>query len=135
MRYYHSLTTGFFCSVLCVWGSSLLHSHHYTAGFQPGVSSPPGTCFGTCTWQCFGGPILTGGCCWHPVAKVMNIAEHFPNAQKNLSQQGINCTEADTLCCTVFYSVNIMVFYGNRWGNSGNSVRLYFGGLQNHCRW
>ena len=24
---------------------------------------------------------------------------------------------------------------GNRWGNSGNSVRLYFGGLQNHCRW
>ena len=23
----------------------------------------------------------------------------------------------------------------NRWGNSGNSVRLYFGGLQNHSRW
>ena len=26
-------------------------------------------------------------------------------------------------------------FMGNRWGNSGNSVRLYFGGLQNPCRW
>ena len=26
-------------------------------------------------------------------------------------------------------------FMENRWGNSGNSVRLYFGGLQNHCRW
>ena len=26
-------------------------------------------------------------------------------------------------------------FMGNRWGNSGNSVGLYFGGLQNHCRW
>ena len=26
-------------------------------------------------------------------------------------------------------------FMGNRWGNSGNSVRLYFPGLQNHCRW
>ena len=26
-------------------------------------------------------------------------------------------------------------FMGNRWGNSGNSVRLHFGGLQNHCRW
>ena len=26
-------------------------------------------------------------------------------------------------------------FMGNRWGNSGNSVKLYFGGLQNHCRW
>jgi len=23
----------------------------------------------------------------------------------------------------------------NRWENNGNSVRLYFGGLQNHCRW
>ena len=23
----------------------------------------------------------------------------------------------------------------DRWGNSGNSVRLYFWGLQNHCRW
>ena len=26
-------------------------------------------------------------------------------------------------------------FMGNRWGKSGNSVRLYFLGLQNHCRW
>ena len=26
-------------------------------------------------------------------------------------------------------------FMGNRWGNGGNSVRLYFFGLQNHCRW
>ena len=24
---------------------------------------------------------------------------------------------------------------GNRWGNSGKSVRLYFLGLQNHCKW
>ena len=24
---------------------------------------------------------------------------------------------------------------GNRWGDSGNSVRLFLGGLQNHCRW
>ena len=23
----------------------------------------------------------------------------------------------------------------NRWGNNGNSDRLYFGELQNHCRW
>ena len=26
-------------------------------------------------------------------------------------------------------------FMGNRWGNSGNSVRLHFLGLQNHQRW
>ena len=25
-------------------------------------------------------------------------------------------------------------FMGNRWGNRGNSVRLYFLGLQNHCK-
>ena len=25
-------------------------------------------------------------------------------------------------------------FMGNRWGNSGNSVRIYVFGLQNHCR-
>ena len=22
-----------------------------------------------------------------------------------------------------------------KWGSNGNSERLYFGGLQNHCRW
>ena len=27
------------------------------------------------------------------------------------------------------------IFMANRWGNSGNSVRLHFFGLQSHCRW
>ena len=26
-------------------------------------------------------------------------------------------------------------FMANRWRNNGNSEGLYFGGLQNHCRW
>ena len=26
-------------------------------------------------------------------------------------------------------------FMANRWGNNGNSCRLYFPGLQNYCRW
>ena len=26
-------------------------------------------------------------------------------------------------------------FMGNRWGDSGNSVSIYYFGLQNHCRW
>ena len=26
-------------------------------------------------------------------------------------------------------------FMANRWGYNGNSERLYFLGLQNHCRW
>ena len=31
-----------------------------------------------------------------------------------------------------FWSHHFMV---NRWGNNGNRDRIYFGGLQNHCRW
>ena len=26
------------------------------------------------------------------------------------------------------------IYLANKWGNSGNSDRLYFGGLQSHCR-
>jgi len=26
-------------------------------------------------------------------------------------------------------------FMANKWGNSGNSDRLYILGLQNHCQW
>ena len=32
----------------------------------------------------------------------------------------------------IIWSHDFMV---NRWGNSGNSGRLHFCGLQNHCRW
>ena len=35
----------------------------------------------------------------------------------------------------IVYLVASNLLIGNRWGNSGTSVRLYFGGLQNHCRW
>ena len=29
----------------------------------------------------------------------------------------------------------IIASLAHRWGNNGNSDRLYFGGLQNHCGW
>ena len=32
----------------------------------------------------------------------------------------------------IIWSHHFMV---NRWRNNGNSERIYFGGLQNHCRW
>ena len=32
------------------------------------------------------------------------------------------------------HGIQFHQFMANRWGNSGNSVRLYFLGLQNHCR-
>ena len=31
--------------------------------------------------------------------------------------------------------ITISHIMGNRSANSGNSVRLYFFGIQNHCRW
>ena len=33
------------------------------------------------------------------------------------------------------HGIRSLHFLGNRWGNSRNSVRLYFFGFQNHCRW
>ena len=36
---------------------------------------------------------------------------------------------------TKMHSIWFHHFMSNRWGNNGNSDRLYFGGLQNHCRW
>ena len=35
----------------------------------------------------------------------------------------------------IIHGIRSHHFMGNRWGNSGSSVRLYFFGLQNHCRW
>ena len=33
------------------------------------------------------------------------------------------------------YGIQSHHFRTNRWGNNENSDRLYFWGLQNHCRW
>ena len=33
------------------------------------------------------------------------------------------------------YGIQSHHFMANRWGNNGNSDRLYFLGLQNHCKW
>ena len=33
------------------------------------------------------------------------------------------------------HSIQSNYFMANRWGKGGNSDRIYFLGLQNHCRW
>ena len=33
------------------------------------------------------------------------------------------------------HGIWFLYFMANRWGNNGNSDRLYFLGLQDHCRW
>ena len=36
---------------------------------------------------------------------------------------------------TSYHGIRSHHFMANIWGNKGNSERLYFGGLQNQCRW
>ena len=36
---------------------------------------------------------------------------------------------------TEYHGIRSHHFMENRWGNNGNRKRLYFGGLQNHCKW
>jgi len=48
------------------------------------------------------------------------------------------CSKPSDMFIYLFLACGILRshhFMGNRWGNSGNSVRLYFSGLQNHYRW
>ena len=42
--------------------------------------------------------------------------------------------KASILQRSAFFTVQLS-HMANRWENNGNSERLYFGGLQNHCRW
>ena len=48
-------------------------------------------------------------------------------------------SKASILWCSAFFIVQlshlVTYFVENRWGNDGNSDRLYFLGLQSHCRW
>ena len=53
---------------------------------------------------------------------LMKVKEESENAGLKLNIQKTN----------IMLSGPIMA---NRWGNNGNSEKLYFEGLQNHCRW
>ena len=48
-------------------------------------------------------------------------------------------TKIEKYTCTLMFIAALFTiahhFMGNKWGNSGNRVRLYFSGLQNHYRW
>ena len=54
---------------------------------------------------------------------LMKVKGEWKNWPENQHSKNEDC---------VFWSHHFMA---NRWGNNGNSGRLYFGGLQNHCRW
>ena len=77
-------------------------------------------------------------------AKITTEVQKSQNIENNFGKQ--NKTKATELILLFliyyyfFFIYNIVLilykglFLGNRWGNS-KSVRLYFFGLQNHCRW
>ena len=54
----------------------------------------------------------------HSYMVMMNTKREIKEMKERIKYLGINLTKET-----------------NRWGDSGNSVRLYFLELQNHCRW
>jgi len=73
------------------------------------------------------------------------VVGHKINTQKSLaflynnnerSEREIMDTSPLTIATKRIKNLGInLLIMGNRWGNSGNSGRLYFSGLQNHYRW
>ena len=47
----------------------------------------------------------------------------------------VSLGELPELVKNKYHGIRSHHFMGNRWGNTGNSVRLYFGGLQNSGKW
>ena len=65
--------------------------------------------------------------------RLIDYAKAFDCVDHNLCHWTTKKAPASAL---FFYIIYDLLRRGeNRWGNSGNSVRLYFFGLQNHCRW
>ena len=62
-------------------------------------------------------------------------------SEEELRSLLMNAKEREKSCFKTQHSKNkdhgiwFQHFIANRWGNNGNSDKLYFFGLQNHCRW
>ena len=64
---------------------------------------------------------------------------HMAESKEELKRLSIKVkedSEKDGLKFKIHHGIWSHHFMANRWANSGNNDRLYFGGgLQNHCRW
>ena len=56
----------------------------------------------------------------------------FMNVKEESEKAGLKFNIQKTKIMNGIWSHHFMA---NRWGNNGNSDRLYFGVFQNHCRW
>ena len=70
--------------------------------------------------------------CWQPFTLSSPTTPPSPVSNCSCLFTGCQpCTPAVVLCALQYFSRCCTI----RWGNNGNSDRLYFSGLQNHCRW
>ena len=73
------------------------------------------------------------------VAVVDKLSLESMQEQKFMSQPDIKKEQSGKTSTTrlqdLLQSYRSHHIMANKWGNSGNSVRLYFSRLQNHCRW
>ena len=79
--------------------------------------------------------------CLNPKASILFIGgapEAFLLEIQKVKMSSIStCMDIFTFCISRRNASGALevLFMANRWGNSGNSGWLYFGGLQNHSRW
>ena len=69
------------------------------------------------------------------VTSDMQMTLQSEEALKSLLMKVKEESEKTGLKLNIQKNIQSHNFMANRWGNNGNSVRLYFLGLQNHWRW
>ena len=134
-----SQSYGFSSSHIWMWESdykeswALTHWCFWTVVLEKTLESPldckeiqPVHPKGDQSWIFFGRTDAEAPIIWPPDIKNWFIGKD-PDAGKHWRWEEKGMTEDEV--------VGWHHFMANRWGNSGNSVRLYFGGLPNHCRW
>ena len=125
------------------WGLNLLGSKsHYHSASHPHLtvngSNRELTSIGGKKWWGEGttSPLLSAGIS----QRKTSVWANAPPALVRCQGAWRNCTSTPPICHKALW-ISVPRLHSaklnmeNRWGNSGNSVKLYFGGLQNHCRW
>ena len=62
------------------------------------------------------------------------LRSHFMKVKEESEKTGLKLSMPKKKKMKIMASASHHLM-ANRWGNNGNSDRLYFLGLQNHCRW
>ena len=75
---------------------------------------------------------ITQICRWyHPYSRKWRTKEPLDESERGEWKSWLKAQRLENK----YHGIQSHHFMANRWGNSGNNSRLYFGELQNHCRW